>query len=1637
MMRLPFSLFICLVLCRIGSFGQSANWTAVKPDLFPTNVSGQIHGISRVSQLKFHPTNSAKMYAISARGGLFISNNGGTTWTVAPGTDFMPYARLASICIDHTNDQVLYLGTGDHNYYYSGSGVWKSTNGGTTFSPSGLSGRLIVDMIMDPLDNNKIVAITDAGIYKTVNAGGAWTLKTASRPFDDLKRKSSSSRVLYAATTDSAFFRSNDFGETWSQITNGIVLPPGITNGNGCRLAVTPADTNVVYLGMVANAGIIYKSTNGGNSFVAVKTTASPYLTYYDNASSSSSQGNYNFGIGADNTNPNILYVVAHCVWKSIDGGVNWTKLTNWWANVHTDMHQIVNSPYNNGQVWNMNDGGVWLSTDGGFNWTPKSDGIYGYEIYHGQCSPTRRDMLSIGTQDNGELYATTSGWFTNRGGDWGSQCAFDYRTNSSMVYYYGSNKRRLVNGSEATYGLPSRVTNLDGIAFHRSNADLAFVADSFIYRTTNLTATTPTWTQIAALGKNLMAIHSAYGNPNVLYVIANDGTFYVSTNALSTTPTFTMYTLPGSTFSSASITSIKSSPSTVYAACNTQVFRSVNSGASWTNVTGNLPNVNHRQIIADEFFPINELVFIASSNAVYYKINASSTWILYSTNLPGRTDAIDLSIYNDSTANTVLRYASYGRGVWETPISNLRQVNANFAAQNTNPCIGSPVQFTDLSTGNITTRNWSFPGGTPSTSTAVNPLVTYTTPGVYNVSLTVSDGTTNSSKTMPNYISTLGSSLPLSEGFEGSGDPPVGWRKMDNATQGITWMLSTLAGGYGNSPSAMMFDNYSWNYPGEKDELYVKPISLAGLSSAKLSFDLAYQVFSGYSDSLAVYISTNCGTTFTKIYQKGGSILSTAGSGGNNFVPTASQWRTDTVNLNAYIGQSNVLIAFQNINGYGNKLYLDNVNLTGTCTSPTLPTISAANPVLCSGQSTTLNVNGGTLNSATSWHWYSGSCGGTLIGTGNSVNVTPSGTTTYYARGEGNCVLPSTCSSVTITVNPLPPVTANPVSGCSGSPVLLSASPAGGSFSLPNPYTGPSTNYTYTYTDGNGCTGVSSPATVTVNALPSISAIATPNDSICQGATVTLNGSGALNYTWTGNTPGIQNGIAFIPNTTSVYTVTGTDVNACTSTATLSVTVRNDLPSVTPASRCGPGQLTLSANGSGTLNWYGDASGGSVLATGTTFAPTVSATDTFFVDNTYYIGSTGNLSNVGPASNAIGSGLQSTLSQYLIFNVLQASTLVSVIVYPGSAGNVILEQRNSTGSVVLNTSTMSVTAAQVGTPVLMTLNWPLTPGTGYRLYRGSSGVSLYRTSTGAVYPYTNANVSITGNSLNTAYYFWAYNWTTSNVVNQYCTSARVPVIATINPLPVVTAGAVSGCSGTPVSLVGTPAGGTFSLANPYTGPSTTYTYTFTASNGCTATSSPATITITPCAATLDLTVILQGYYIGGGAMTPVLQNQGVGMNALVTDTIVVELRHPIAPYSVAASVTTIVQTNGHATCSFGPVSGAYYIVVRHRNSLNTWSASPVNISAGLNTYDFTTAGTKAYGNNMAQVDNSIWAIYSGDLNLDENIDLIDFGMIETDISNFMFGYQISDINGDGNVDLLDNPVVEGNINQFIFSSHP
>ncbi len=188
----------------------------------------------------------------------------------------------------------------------------------------------------------------------------------------------------------------------------------------------------------------------------------------------------------------------------------------------------------------------------------------------------------------------------------------------------------------------------------------------------------------------------------------------------------------------------------------------------------------------------------------------------------------------------------------------------------------------------------------------------------------------------------------------------------------------------------------------------------------------------------------------------------------------------------------------------------------------------------------------------------------------------------------------------------------------------------------------------------------------------------------------------------------------------------------------------------------------------------------------------------------------------------------------------------------------------------------------------------------------------------------------------------------------------------------------------------------------------------------------------------LNLTAFIEGF-MNGSTMRPVLMNSGVGASATDCDNITVELHNATAPYALAQTFTGVLQTNGTLTCTFpGDVFGkSFYIVLKHRNALQTWSAAPIVISASTS-YNFSTAATQAYGSNMVLV-GSLWTLYSGDINSpkDDNIDFPDYSVWEADYFNFAFGYIVSDLNGDGTVDFLDYPIWEKNYFNFVSTAKP
>jgi hypothetical protein len=181
--------------------------------------------------------------------------------------------------------------------------------------------------------------------------------------------------------------------------------------------------------------------------------------------------------------------------------------------------------------------------------------------------------------------------------------------------------------------------------------------------------------------------------------------------------------------------------------------------------------------------------------------------------------------------------------------------------------------------------------------------------------------------------------SLPLAEHFEGSSFPPDGW-DIINPDGSYTW---EKANGTGKTGNAAMIKNYYYSSYGARDYLRLPLVDLSNADSAFISFQVAAATYTNPGtagnvwDTLQVVISTDCGNTYTPLYKKWADSLVTAPAGSNFFVPTATQWRKDSVNLTPYIGQGNVMLAFLNTTENENNIYLDDITVYKKTVNPNL----------------------------------------------------------------------------------------------------------------------------------------------------------------------------------------------------------------------------------------------------------------------------------------------------------------------------------------------------------------------------------------------------------------------------------------------------------------------------------------------------------------------------------------------------------------------------------------------------------------------------------------------------------------------------------------------------------------------------
>lgn len=465
----------------------------------------------------------------------------------------------------------------------------------------------------------------------------------------------------------------------------------------------------------------------------------------------------------------------------------------------------------------------------------------------------------------------------------------------------------------------------------------------------------------------------------------------------------------------------------------------------------------------------------------------------------------------------------------------------ADFSANNTAPCIGSTVTFTDQSSGQPTSWAWTFSPATvtyvgATSSTSQNPQVQFNAAGNYTVTLVATNAQGNDSEVKNAYITvTNGAALPYAQNFEGATFPPAGITVLNPDNGTVAWgtdgakgfVRRAAAGNTGSASGCAGINYFNYNIAGGPlDALVIQPLSLVGATNPTMTFKRSYRYYNNptYYDELRVYVSTDCGATYgAAVYTKTGTQLATSGTLNTTFTPAAAgDWDIDTINLNSYIGQT-VVIKIEGTSRYGNNLYIDDINISNQAAVASVSISASANPI-CAGQSVTFTatpVNGG---SAPTYQWRKN---GNVVGTNSPTytdNALTNGNTitcTMTSNLSGVTGSPATSNTITMTVNssvtPSVSISANPgTTICSGQTITFTGTPTNGG-----------TTPSYQWRRNGNNTGTNSPtfATSALNNGDVISVIMTSN-SPCASPTTAISNTLTITVNATPATPTItQNG--------------------------------------------------------------------------------------------------------------------------------------------------------------------------------------------------------------------------------------------------------------------------------------------------------------------------------------------------------------------------------------------------------------------------------------------------------------------------------------------------------------------------------
>jgi len=746
------------------------DWQFCGPDDTPTLIHDSTKGGSgRLNCISFHPFDPDILFAGSPSGGFWKTTDGGSSWYTT--TDKLPAIGISDIAVHPFDPDIIYIATGDGDAWDTYSiGILKSIDGGHTWNTTSLSEELTEHnffrrMLMHPQHPDTMIATSKKGIFRTTDGWQSYELIKPGH-FKDLEFKPGDPSVIYTTDYDnlrgySKIYKSVNTGLSFQECMTGLDIGG---KANRIELAVARSQPETVYalVSKHPDSGLLglYKSTDEGNSWTRVYSQYDKNLLgASDDGLTGGGQAWYDIALEVSPVNPDVIFVGGINIWKSINGGENFrltglryqSELADY---IHADHHMFKYSPHDN-ILFSANDGGLYKTTDNGKTWTDLSDGLHITQVYRIGNSFTNPGLCIAGTQDNGTIMRTSSGWREVLGGD-GMECIIDY-TDDDIMYatiYYGDLYKITNGGASSTSILPEE--DLEGawvtpVIMHSRIPYILYAGYQDVYRSVNRGYS---WTKLSdnlTGGINLRSLAISPVNDNTIYAATYHNIWRTTDGGKSWSSIKTG--LPDLAISY--ITVSPTNPGEIWISLSgyspgNKVYYSETGGDDWENYSTGLPNVPVNCIVAQE--DSRNGLYAGTDIGVYFRDASLGEWEDFNGNLPNVMVG-ELEIHPPSNK---IRAGTYGRGLWETSLNpETADAYADFCADNLTPCRFGFVTFKNRSSVSADSMLWYFgEDAIPSSRTSHGPHdIVFKTLGPKTISLTVYNNGNTYTETKIKYI--------------------------------------------------------------------------------------------------------------------------------------------------------------------------------------------------------------------------------------------------------------------------------------------------------------------------------------------------------------------------------------------------------------------------------------------------------------------------------------------------------------------------------------------------------------------------------------------------------------------------------------------------------------------------------------------------------------------------------------------------------------------------------------------------------------------------------------------------------------------------------------------------------------------